>query len=201
MLDLVAFGLGCYEQCFVPPLRRVGIEKAYELVVLEDEDTEYQTIGPASKMLNVIVRTHRDGPFSEAWKQHAIKRQDIMWVAKGGITVGLADGSQTWDLAFIAQALVETGLAELEENKESVSKILEWLDQAQIRDNPKHYGRSYKRITKGAWSFRCVKSDHVSFHKLINEVDVQHKRTRLYRERLYSGRPRRRYISSASHKV
>jgi lanosterol synthase len=63
------------------------------------------------------------------------------------------NGSQLWDTGFIAQALVETGLAELEENRESLVRALEWLDQAQMRDDPKHCKSMYRQTTKGAW---CV---------------------------------------------
>lgn len=39
------------------------------------------------------------------------------------------------DAAFIAQALVETGLAEESQNEESMKRLLDWLDKAQIRNN------------------------------------------------------------------
>jgi lanosterol synthase len=48
---------------------------------------------------------------------------------------------------------VETGLAVEEENKASLVKALEWLDEAQIRKDPKHYHTSYRHSTKGAWGF------------------------------------------------
>ena len=63
------------------------------------------------------------------------------------------NGSQLWDIAFAAQALIETGLGEEEEFRESLMGILRWLDNCQIRDNPKHYASSYRHTTKGAWPF------------------------------------------------
>ena len=66
----------------LPPLRHAGMARAYELVVLEDENTDYQTLGPVSKMFNLIVRAIVDGPDSDAYKQHKIKRQrgyDDVW--------------------------------------------------------------------------------------------------------------------------
>jgi lanosterol synthase len=62
-----------------------------------------------------------------------------------------ANGSQLWDTAFAAQALVETGLADEKEYQESATKILEWLDHAQIQENPKHHHTAYRQATKGAW--------------------------------------------------
>jgi lanosterol synthase len=55
--------------------------------------------------------------------------------------------------AFISQALVESGLAEEEENKEACVKALEWLDSTQIRKDPLHYESAYRHTTKGAWPF------------------------------------------------
>jgi lanosterol synthase len=142
-----------YESCSLPPLRRAAIARAYRLVVLEDENTGYQTLGPVSKMMNVICRAHAEGPESEAFKQHEIKRHDFMWLGQDGMMMCGTNGSQLWDVGFITQALVETGLAEEEENKESLLKALEWLEQDQILDNPKHYRTSYRHCTKGAWGF------------------------------------------------
>ncbi|KAK2465674.1 hypothetical protein APHAL10511_002218 [Amanita phalloides] len=52
---------------------------------------------------------------------HETKRQDFMWFGKG--------------------ALVETGLAVLEDIKAESIRVLEWLDESQMRENPKHFER------------------------------------------------------------
>jgi lanosterol synthase len=124
---------------------------------MEDENTAYQTIGPVSKMFNLIVRAHVEGPNSFAYKEHARKRQDFMWLGSEGMLMCGTNGSQLWDIAFITQAVVDTGLGNEEENKQSLIKALEWLDQAQIRTNPKHYKEAYRHATKGAWPFRFVR--------------------------------------------
>lgn len=154
VLDALNAVLSAYEQCTIPPLRRAGMARAYELVVLEDENTDYQTLGPVSKMFNLIVRAIVDGPDSDAYKQHKIKRQDFMWLGSEGMMMCGTNGSQLWDVGFITQAMVETGLAAEEENRESLVKALEWLDEAQMRTDPKHYHTSYRHSTKGAWGFR-----------------------------------------------
>lgn len=53
----------------------------------------------------------------------------------------------------MAQALVVTGLAEEEENRTSMIGALGWLEQCQIRENPRHFKSAYRHTTKGAWSF------------------------------------------------
>ena len=63
------------------------------------------------------------------------------------------NGSQLWDIAYMDQALVETGLAMEDEFRESALGILRWLDRCQIRENPRHYHSAYRHATKGAWPF------------------------------------------------
>jgi squalene cyclase len=50
-----------------------------------------------------------------------------------------ANGSQLWDLGFITQALVESGLAQTDEpsTRDSVIRALEWIDRCQMLENPK----------------------------------------------------------------
>lgn len=145
--------LGAYERCAIPPVRRAALEKCYQLVVREDENTGYQTLGPVSKMMNLIVRAHVDGPESDAYKRHMTTRDDFMWVGADGMMMSGTNGSQLWDITFITQALVESGLAEEPENRESLIKALQWLDMAQIKDHPRHFTVSYRHPTKGAWPF------------------------------------------------
>lgn len=140
--------------CAFPPLRTAAIKRAYELVVMEDENTAYQTIAPVSKMFNQIARFHQEGSNSDAYRQHMLKRRDFMWLGSEGMMVCGTNGSQLWDTAFIAQAVVETGLAYEEDNKDSILKTLRWLDDAQIQENPRHFHTAYRHQTKGGWGFR-----------------------------------------------
>ncbi|KAL5492357.1 ERG7 [Sanghuangporus weigelae] len=153
ILDSLFAILGAYEPCAIPPLRKAGLARIYDLIVMEDENTAYQNLGPVNKMLNLVARTVAEGPESEAYAQHKLKRRDFMWIGPNGMSMGGTNGVQLWDLAFIVQALVETGLAQEEENRESLLKALQWLDESQIRENPKHYESAYRHRTKGAWPF------------------------------------------------
>jgi lanosterol synthase len=153
LLDVLNAALATVEPCFPPPIRKMALKRAYQLIVYEDDNTAYQTLGPVSKMMNLICRAHVEGPESDAYKQHAIKRADFMWLGQEGMMMCGTNGSQLWDIAFIGQALVETGLAEEEENRESVCKALEWLEQCQMTENPKHFETAYRQATKGAWPF------------------------------------------------
>ncbi|KAF9035290.1 terpenoid cyclases/protein prenyltransferase alpha-alpha toroid [Panaeolus papilionaceus] len=142
-----------YEYCPLPALRSSALERVYELIVMEDENTSYQTIGPISHMINLVCRVHVEGRDSKAAKLHEAKRDDFYWMTPEGMLMSATNGSQVWDISFMTQALVETGLGNIEENKRSLVKALEWLDEAQITTNPLHHHTSYRQATKGAWPF------------------------------------------------
>ena len=145
--------LGAYEQCCIPPLRNAAVEYVYKRIVCEDENTGYQTLASITKSLNLVARFHAEGSDSYAFRQHKDRRRDFMWIGGEGMMMNATDGSQLWDIAFITQSLVETGLANDDDNKASVIKALQWIDRCQIRENPKHYEVMHRHRTKGAWPF------------------------------------------------
>lgn len=153
LLDALNAVVRTYEACAPPFIRKASLARAYKLIVYEDENTSYQTLGPVSKMLNLVCRAHVEGPDSEAYRMHKLRRLDFMWVSPEGMLMCGTNGSQLWDIAFMSQALVESGLADEEANKASMISALGWLDKCQIRENPKHYEVAYRHTSKGAWSF------------------------------------------------
>ncbi|KAF9048266.1 terpene synthase [Hymenopellis radicata] len=151
--DVANVVLAGYESCTLPPLRKAACNRAYHLIVLEDENTGYQTLGPVSKMMNLVARVHVEGRDSKAYRLHKEKRLDFMWIGDEGMMMTGTNGSQLWDVGFITQAVVETGLVKRPENQESLFHALTWLEKAQILDNPRHFATSYRHATKGAWGF------------------------------------------------
>jgi lanosterol synthase len=146
--------LSVYESCgSLPPLRRAGMKKVYDLLVMEDENTGYQCLGPVNKMFNYICRWMEEGHESKAMKLHREKLKDFVWMSHEGMLMCGTNGSQLWDTSFIAQSMVDSGLVEEEANKVACTHVLEWLDDCQIRENPKHYKECYRFSTKGAWPF------------------------------------------------
>jgi len=129
------------------------VEYVYKRIVREDESTGYQTLGSVSKPMNLVARFHAEGSDSYAYRQHQEKLRDFMWIGGEGMMICSTNGSQLWDIAFITQSLVETGLANDDDNKASAIKALQWLDRCQIRKNPKHYEVMNRHRTKGAWPF------------------------------------------------
>lgn len=74
-------------------------------------------------------------------------------MSKHGMMMTGTNGSQLWDASFIAQALYESDLGSLPENRASTEKLLEWLDGCQIQANPKHFKEAYRHRSEGAWPF------------------------------------------------
>jgi lanosterol synthase len=154
VLDVLFPLLSLWERYLCPKsIRSAGLDAAYSLICKEDDNTSYQCLGPVNKPMHMICRFDREGPDSKAFRLHKEKLRDFMWMTREGLLMTGTNGSQLWDLAFISQALVETGLAEREENKKSVVKALEWLDQCQMREDPVHFETAYRQSTKGAWPF------------------------------------------------
>lgn len=180
LFDMLNVILSSYELCSFPPLRKAAVKRAYELIVMEDDNTGYQTLAPVSKMFNLVARAYAEGKESHAYKMHDIRRQDFMWMGAEGMMMCGTNGSQLWDTGFIAQALVETGLAQEEENKESLVKAMQWLDQAQIRSDPKWFKESYRHTTKGAWGFRCLVLLLLISENVNSCMYLQHHRTGIH---------------------
>lgn len=157
VFDFLNSILGVYESLpklpCLPSLREAGLREAYKQIVYEDENTGYQTVGPVSKPFNMICRFITEGPDSEAVKLHLAKIDDFLYLNADGLFVTGTNGSQLWDISFLAQAEVETGLADDQDNRPSVLGMLDWLDKCQIRQNPKHFETAYRHASKGAWPF------------------------------------------------
>ncbi|SCV74978.1 BQ2448_8007 [Microbotryum intermedium] len=145
--------LNVYDRFAPSFIRKRGLARAYELVKMEDDNTSYQSVGPVSKAMHMICRWLEEGPDSDAFKAHLSCIRDFMWVSSQGMMMTGTNGSQLWDTSFIGQALVESGLALEPSNKESLEKVLDWLDHSQIRENPLHFEKAYRHRTKGAWPF------------------------------------------------
>jgi lanosterol synthase len=107
------------------------------------------------------ARWDREGPSSDAYRLHKAKLRDFLWVSPEGMMVCGTNGSQLWDAAFIAQALFETGLATEPSNAASVAKLHKWLDDCQIKDNPKYMEED-------------IRESHHSFHRgRLTSVDYR----------------------------
>ncbi|KAI7944087.1 hypothetical protein MJO28_011615 [Puccinia striiformis f. sp. tritici] len=147
--------LGYWEKICPSPIRNMGLNRAHELCKMEDENTDFNDLAPVNKMLNLIVCWDRYGPESKEFQKHQLKLKNFLWMNKDGMGVSATNGSQLWDLGFITQALVESGLAKTDDpsTQDSVIRSLQWIDRCQMLENPKHFRSAYRHQTKGAWPF------------------------------------------------
>lgn len=146
--------------------------------------------------MNMICRMHREGRDSEAVARHAAGREDVLWLTRDGMLVTGTNGSQLWDTAFAAQALVETGLADIEENKASTLKMLGWLDEAQIRENPKHFHTAYRQATKGAWYAAISRSSYGALNGCLEITGPSAQRNKAIRSRTVPEKLSRPFFTS-----
>ncbi|KAL1917417.1 uncharacterized protein VTP21DRAFT_3810 [Calcarisporiella thermophila] len=152
-MKLINAILGVYEKYAIPFLRKRALEKVYEFVRLEDEDTFYLCIGPVNKAMHMVIRYFVDGPESEAFKQHLVRNRDFLWLGPQGMMMNGTNGSQLWDTAFIIQAALEAGLVSDPKNHETVLRAYEFLDDTQIKRNPPHMHITSRHQSLGAWPF------------------------------------------------
>lgn len=145
-------------------LRKKALDYVYRLIVYEDENTGYQCIAPISKSLHMICRHVVDGPESIAFARHVSKIDDFLWMSNEGMMMMGTNGSQLWDLVFISQAVVKSGLAGEDGNRESCLHALDWLDKAQIRENPKWHEVAFRHKSKGAWPFSTPEQGYTVSH-------------------------------------
>ena len=153
VLNALSATLYAYESCHIPAVRKAALDRTYKLIVFEDENTVYITVNSVVKAMNLLCRFAVEGADSEAYRQHAAVRADFLWLGVEGMMMSGTEGSQLWDTGFITQAVVEAGIANDPENKESLNLALQWLGDCQIRDNPKHFKSAYRHRSKGAWAF------------------------------------------------
>jgi len=184
LLDALFAALGAYDGCAPAPLRKAGVKRALELVTMEDENTDYQCIAPVSKMMNLVVRAHSDGQDSAAYKRHMETRADFMWLGPEGMRMCGTNGSQLWDLAFLGQALVETGLGAEAENRDSLVRALQWLDRGQMRADPKFCAEMYRQPTVGAWGFSTRAQGYI-----VSDCTGEGLKTAIYIQTFVPGAP------------
>ncbi|CAG8632770.1 28341_t:CDS:2, partial [Dentiscutata erythropus] len=70
-----------------------------------------------------------------------------------GMVMCVTNGTQNWDTGLTVLAVIETGLADDPLNYQSMIHALEFLDDTQIKKNPKDSKRCYRDNTLGTWGF------------------------------------------------
>ncbi|CAG8712526.1 17842_t:CDS:2, partial [Racocetra fulgida] len=138
----------------------IAVQECYELIKLEDENTDYLNI---CSHLSLKIDTKNLLRF-------------MYRLGSDGMLISLTNGSQNWDTALTVLAAIETGriallsnlcsviklinillfqigLADDPLNHQSMMHALEFLDNSQIKKNPKNFKKCYRDGTIGSWSY------------------------------------------------
>lgn len=137
-------------------LREKALKTVMEHVHYEDENTRYICIGPVNKVLNMLCCWVEDQN-SEAFKLHLPRINDYLWIAEDGMKMQGYNGSQLWDTAFAAQAILATGFSK--EFGTTLKKAHKYVKDSQVlEDCPGDLSYWHRHISKGAWPFSTA--DH-----------------------------------------
>lgn len=143
--------LALYERRPSAALRRRGLDVCFERILYEQRTSRYQGISPVNGLLDCLAIFARDPNHPElepslkgveAWRWED-REEGIRYVGAR---------SNTWDTAFVMQALVESRVTE-----PGVSKALEkahsFLDAAQITEELPDYRAAWRDVSLGGWCF------------------------------------------------
>ncbi|MDQ3032376.1 MAG: terpene cyclase/mutase family protein [Myxococcota bacterium] len=145
--------LGRYEQRPSRRLRARALAHVIEHVHHEDETTGYLTIGPVSKSIQMLAVYFED-PSSDAFRKHVARIDDYLWDAPEGLKMQGYNGSQLWDTAFAAQAMLESELPQREGAfLDVLGRAHAWIDDNQIREDVPDADRYYRDRVRGTWPF------------------------------------------------
>lgn len=138
-------------------LRNRALQEVLQLIRVEDESTNYIDIGPVNKAINFLCVWFND-PHDPAVKKHADRIKDYLWLAEDGMKMQGYNGSQLWDTAFAAQALLSVDRELLEPFVKTLSLAHNYIEVTQVRTDVPDREQFYRHRSKGAWPFSTV--DH-----------------------------------------
>ncbi len=151
VLKLVYNMLGVYERWHCAKLRNKGLAFCLDKILYEQRTTNYQGISPVSGLLNCLAIYAADPKHSdlapniagmEAWRW-----QDE---AEGIRYVGAR--SNTWDTAFVVQALLEAPIV-TEGEVTALNKANDYFDHAQMTEELPDYEHAWRDPALGGWCF------------------------------------------------
>jgi lanosterol synthase len=143
--------LAAYERVHSKPLRKKALAFCFGRIVYEQKVSNYQGISPVSSLLNCLALFATD-------KQHPELAQSLAGIEswrwqddeEGLRYVGAH--SNTWDTAFVLQALAEVRTPMPEVN-EAVNQAHAFLDRAQMVEELPDYQSFWRDSALGGWCF------------------------------------------------
>ena len=140
-----------YERYKCSWLRKKATDYILSYLNAEDAQTQYLNIGPVSKVINSISIWHAYGSDSTQFKEHVARWYDYLWVAEDGMKMSGYNGSQLWDTAFAARAMLESNLGKL--FPATIAKSYSFIDDSQIKAEHSTHGEFFRHPMIGSWPF------------------------------------------------
>ena len=140
-----------YEHVHIKSLRVKALEEAWKHIHFDDQSTDYICLGPVNKELHMLITWIREGPASPRFIRHEERLEDYFYIGVDGMRMSGYNGSQLWDTSFAVQALV-AGRMHAAFPKQ-LAAAHQYVDVAQVVDDPPLADRFFRHRTKGAWNF------------------------------------------------
>lgn len=148
----IVFGfLDVYEPFHFSWYREQAVEMCYDHIRQDDIMTNYISIGPISKMINMLVRWLVDGPESEAFRQHVERVYDYLWIGLDGMKMQGTNGTQVWDTSFAIMAMIEAGAQQNPLFQQVLAKAYSYLEVSQMLENSPKCVQYYRQYNKGGY--------------------------------------------------
>lgn len=151
LLKYLNFATNTYEHIHIPALRKKALSFILDYIDAEDEQTEYINIGPVNQAMNAICVWHGYGKDSVQLKKHYERWFDYLWLAEDGMKMQGYNGSQLWDTAFAAQAVLEGGFQE--EFPAFTDGLMRFIDDNQVQVEVRDHAKFYRHDSVGGWPF------------------------------------------------
>ncbi|EEB05605.1 lanosterol synthase Erg7 [Schizosaccharomyces japonicus yFS275] len=135
-------------------VRTAATRAAYDLIKIENENTDYACLGPVNACMNTLCVYFHEGPKSYAFKRLIDRLREFMWIQPEGMCMRGTNGVQIWDTSFALQALYESKLIFEKEYLGNAQKALNFLDNMQVRKNVG--GKGYRHSNFACWPFSNV---------------------------------------------
>ncbi|KAK7456563.1 hypothetical protein BaRGS_00039317 [Batillaria attramentaria] len=153
LLDVAYYVLDWYEMFHSKTLREKALQECYQHICADDEFTKGISIGPISKVIQMLLRWHVDGPDHPHFHMHQDRIKDYLWIGLDGMKMCGTNGSQLWDTAFAVTAMLEANAGSVEELKPCLKKAHDFLKFTQIPENPPNYKKYYRQMSKDGFPF------------------------------------------------
>lgn len=187
-----ASALGVVER-FSAPFRKRALKEALFQIEAEVINGGYLCCTPVAWASNIIVLWHAHGSESD-WVVEMKKRfMDPMWMCREGLAASGTDGTACWDTSLVVQAVCGSSSSiDLLGNPDSVRVLksaLDFLDNAQIRQDCLGVSHTYRQSRRGGWPFSTREQGYI-----ISDTTAEALRAVLHLQRLL---PDHRRISLA----